>query len=193
MNFEFGKALLKHKEIIFKWLDEPHMREFWDNSQEHRDDIVNFMEGRKESSTYFNGDFTYWIGSIDNQPFCFLMTAKVDCTDGYPLIWKEYLSNTGHTYSIDFGIGNKNFIGKGLAAPVLTSFIDFFRFQIDSKADTFFIDPDEKNPRAQHVYTKAGFQLVGDFIPEKGVFSGQKTCLMVKIFLPKFNGNSHVL
>lgn len=54
--------------------------------------------------------------------------------------------------------------------------------QIDPHADTFFIDPDDNNPRAQHVYEKAGFKLVGKFIAEKAFwdFTGDKTHLMVK-------------
>lgn len=31
MNIHFEKANLTHKEIIFNWLDEPHIKEFWNN------------------------------------------------------------------------------------------------------------------------------------------------------------------
>jgi len=37
-DIHFEKAILSHKDIIFEWLDKPHVREFWDNSQAHRDD-----------------------------------------------------------------------------------------------------------------------------------------------------------
>jgi hypothetical protein len=47
MNITFKKATLADKETIFSWLAEPHMMEFWDNSQEHKDDILNFMNGRE--------------------------------------------------------------------------------------------------------------------------------------------------
>lgn len=49
----FEKASLQHKDLIFGRLAEPHMQEFWDNSQEHKDHIINFMEGRKEPSSYY--------------------------------------------------------------------------------------------------------------------------------------------
>lgn len=39
MNIHFEKANLSHKETIFNWLKEPHVQEFWDNSQEHKDDF----------------------------------------------------------------------------------------------------------------------------------------------------------
>lgn len=74
LHLHFDKAALTHKELIFDWLDKPHVQEFWDNSPEHRQDIFNFIEGHAERSNYFDGIFTYWIGFIDSDPFCFVMT-----------------------------------------------------------------------------------------------------------------------
>jgi hypothetical protein len=48
-NLTFEKASYTHRDIIFQWLAQPHVQEFWDNSQEHKDDIVNFMDGRSYS------------------------------------------------------------------------------------------------------------------------------------------------
>lgn len=31
-----------------------------------------------------------------------------------------------------------------------------------------------------HIYKKAGFKMVGDFLMPTGVFAGQKTMLMIK-------------
>lgn len=184
MQFHFEKVQSQHEKIIFEWLAEPHMQEFWDNSQEHKDDILNFIHGRKEPSNYFNGIFTYWIGSVDGEPFCFILTAKEQFDDKLPELWKAFLSKTGNTYSMDFGIGNKAYIGKGLAHLALANFMDSFRENVDPKANTFFIDPDSDNPRAKHVYEKAGFKEVGEF---KGSisyweFSGEKSYLMIKHF-----------
>lgn len=185
MNLEviqFEKVNRQHLDTIHQWLMEPHMVEFWDNSQEHKDDIVNFANGRVEPSNYFDGIFIYWIGKMGDEPFCLILTAEVKADDDCPRIWIENLSKTGKTYSLDFGIGNPAFLGKGLAAPTLEKFTEYFHAQVDSTADTFFIDPDANNPRAKHVYAKAGFNLVGEFQGEKKYwdFSGDKTYLMVK-------------
>lgn len=183
MIIKFEKASLCHKGIILAWLDKPHVKEFWDNSPEHRDDIVIFMNGRKEPSGYFNDIFTYWVGSIENELYCLVMTAEaaeVTPNNDFPQIWKDYLSKTGSTYSIDFCIGNEKYLGKGLAAPTLEIFTKFFQQQIDKNADTFFIDPDEDNPRAKHVYEKAGFKTVGNFVMDGGYYDGNRTFLMVK-------------
>jgi RimJ/RimL family protein N-acetyltransferase len=179
-NITFNLAKLSDKKMIFEWLNSKHMQEFWDNSQNHRDDIIIFMNGRIQSSDYFDGIFTYWIGSIDNEPYCFIMTAIVNIDEKLPEIWKKHISKTGKTYSLDFGIGNYKFLNKGLAAKTLEKFIEFFKLNIDQTADCFFIDPDVNNPRAHHVYTKAGFVEIGNFIDEKGYFAGHTGTLMVK-------------
>jgi hypothetical protein len=72
----FEKVNQQHLETIFSWLAEPHMQEFCDNSQKYKDDIVNFINGRVTPSVYFGGIFTYWIGMIDNEPFCFILVFK---------------------------------------------------------------------------------------------------------------------
>lgn len=95
-------------------------------------------------------------------------------------IWNENISKTGKTYSIDFGIGDEKFVGRGLAAPTLAAFCDFFKTEIEPRADRFFIDPDESNPHAKHVYEKAGFVEVGNFDMQEGFFEGRKSYLMVK-------------
>ncbi|RAP38024.1 GNAT family N-acetyltransferase [Legionella quinlivanii] len=183
--FEFEKLEKHHLEIIFSWLAEPHMLEFWDNSQEHKDDIINFVDGRKKPSAYFSGNVSYWIGTINKEKSCFILTSPLGSNEDCPKILAENRSVTGATYCIDFGIGNREFLGKGFASEALCAFIDFFRKKVDPAADTFFIDPDANNPRAQHVYTKAGFRIVGNYIMDKGVFEGQRACLMVQKFEKK--------
>jgi RimJ/RimL family protein N-acetyltransferase len=64
--------------------------------------------------------------------------------------------------------------------PTLDAFVRFYKNSVDPLTDTFFIDPDANNPRAQHVYSKAGFIAVGDFKPTEGAFKGQTTHLMVR-------------
>lgn len=182
MKIRFEKASHKHKDIIFQWLSEPHMIEFWDNSQEHNDDILNFMDGRKTPSTYFCGTFVYWVCYVDDQPFAFLLSDLF--RSDQPNLSDVHLANlskTGHTIGLDFGIGNPNFIGKGLAAPTLEAFVAYYTSHIDPKADTYFIDPNTDNPRAIHVYEKAGFKKVGNFImQEASFFKGEPSHLMVK-------------
>ena len=177
----FEKASPKHRENVFEWLEAPHVKEFWDNSQNHRDDILIFMDGRKEPSPYFDGIFDYWIGLINNDPYCLVMTSEIlptqtDLSD----LWKSNLSKNGKTFSIDFMIGHQKYFGKGLAAPTLEAFTDFIKDKFYPSVDTFFIDPEESNGRAKHVYEKAGFNYVADFHRDSNGEKDVRHFLMVK-------------
>lgn len=57
----FKKVHLLHYPFIFKWLEETHVKEWWDNSPEHKADILNFMQGRSQLSSYFEGHPTYFM------------------------------------------------------------------------------------------------------------------------------------
>lgn len=166
----FERASVAYKEVVLKWLNEPHIKEFWDNSPEHGDDIIIFMNGRKKPSPYYGGMFSYWIGKINSNPFALIMTSVVEDIPTLKDSWRQQLSKTGTTYSIDFCIGNVEFLGRGLAASTLKAFVDYFQNNVDEKADTFIIDPNENNPRAKHVYEKAGFKTISKFKRRDEVF-----------------------
>lgn len=82
-------------------------------------------------------------------------------------------------WTIDFMIGNEQFLGKGLASKSLQAFADFVK-TIDAEIKQFLIDPTETNNKAIHVYEKAGFSKVAEFAPDKGHFLGMKHFLMLK-------------
>lgn len=156
------------------------MIEFWDNSQGHRDDIVSFMKGRKSPSTYFGGSNDYWLGFKNDEAFAFIMTHPEHHETDPPDYYLPYLSKTGKTFGIDFGIGNPKFVGKGLAAKTLEAFMEFFVAEVEPETNTFLIDPFLHNPRAIRVYEKAGFKKVAEFTQEGGYFDGTKGVMMVK-------------
>lgn len=181
----FKKASLDHRESVFQWFEEPHIKEFWDSSPEHRADILIFMKGRKEPSPYWDGMFDYWIGLVDGDPYCLFMTSEVRPEQTNLLeVWRIYLSKTGKTLSIDFMIGNKKYFGKGLGSETLEAFANFISKEIDPTVDTFFIDPADTNPRAKHVYEKAGFKNVATFYRDFRDQKNVKHFLMVKKLAP---------
>lgn len=186
MKMHFEKANKCHLDTIFRWLAEPFVQEFWDNTQGHKDDILNFVDGRKEPSDYCDGKYVYWIAIYDRHPFAMLMTIQEAAEDHIDDIKLRHLSKTGHTYGIDFVIGDKNYFGKGYGAKTLIDFLDFFIKECDPKADTFLIDPASDNPRAKHVYMKAGFEHVADFVMSGNVSgAGKPHHLLIRRFWPR--------
>lgn len=188
MKIHFEKADLNHKEAIFSWLSQPYIQEFWDNTQGHKDDILNFMNGRKEPSPYADGKYVYWVAKENDHPFALIMTIQESLDEDIDEIKLANLSKTGTSYGMDYMIGDKNYFGKGLGATTLSQFLDYFRSQIDPKADTFLIDPATNNPRAKHVYMKAGFEHIADFMMTGTVSgAGKPHHLLVKRFQPTYS------
>ena len=191
MTLRFEKINLQHIDIIFGWLTEPFVQEFWDNTQGHKDDILNFVNGRKEPSKYCDGKYVYWIASCDGHPFAMLMTIQETAEDHIDDIKLNHLSKTGRTYGIDYMIGNKNYFSKGYGAKTLSEFIDFFRKDVDVSADTFIIDPASDNPRAKKVYMRAGFEHIADFVMSGAVSgTGKPHHLLIRRFLSV--NNNHI-
>lgn len=173
----FEKANKNHLATIHQWLKESHVIEFWDNSEAHKADIQHFIDGRQTNSSYFDGAFTYWVGSINKTPACLILTSYI--TD-----WvKNKLSTTGKTITLDFMIGNTSFLGKGLASYAINEFTSFFQTNVDTSVDTYFVDPATTNNRAIHVYKKAGFRIRGEYTIEHGYFKGSKNLIMTKKIL----------
>ena len=174
----FKKANVTHIDTIFQWLAEPHMMEFWDNTPQHKEDILNFIHGKKQH--YFEKTTCYWVGFIQESPSCFILSDVIRKDQMLPELHHQYLSQTGTTITLDFGIGNPHYLNQGLSAPSIQAFIDFYRREVDTSADTFFIDPDQHHQKAQHVYAKAGFKKVGEFNVTAGAFVGHISYLMVR-------------
>ncbi len=183
MKISYSKITTKDIPTIFNWLQESFIQEFWDNTKAHKDDIINFAEGRKTPSTYADGKYVYWLAKDHDQPFALIMTIQETSIDDINQIKLNHLSKTGTSYGLDYMIGNQSYFGKGYGASTLSQFIEFFRTEIDNYADTFIIDPEENNPKATHVYQKAGFTYIADFIMEGQVSgAGKKHHLLIKKF-----------
>lgn len=174
MVVHFEKANINHKEVVLTWLQESHVQEFWDNSQEHKDDILQFIEGRKVSSSYFGGIFNYWVGIKDRVPCAFIATSDFDRWN------RQSFSSKGKTVSMDFMIGNVNDLDQGLAAPILEAFMTFYRTSIDPEVAIFFTDPAVDDYKSQHICQKIGFRKRKIYVPTEGYFKGGLNMVMTR-------------
>lgn len=177
-NHSFRAADLGDEAMIFEWLAEPHMQLFWDTSNEHKEDILNFIHGKKQS--YFEGTAKYFVGFLDDAPFAFIVADAMTIGEPDSPLPREVFSKDGPTVAIDFAIGDSAYLGKGLASDTLEAFLSYYQHHVDRKASIFFIDPDELHTKARHVYEKAGFKIIGNYSPKRGAFVGCVNVAMIK-------------
>ena len=166
--FSFRRAELNDDGLISRWFHSPHVSEFWGDAPAN---IRDFRSAMTDVCTLFN----YWIGQDDTIPFCLLITT--DATRDTPEHLAPFLPETGEAWTLDILIGPPEYVGRGIATQMLESFLSHIQYQ-NRALRTVLIDPEANNSRAIHVYEKAGFQLVSEFVPSDGAFQGKPHVLM---------------
>ncbi len=167
-TFTFRRAELNDDGLISRWFHSPHVSQFWGEASKNIRDFRNAMTG-------VCALFNYWIGQDDTIPFCLLITT--DATRDTPEHLAPFLPETGEACTLDVLIGPPEYVGRGIATQMLESFLSHIQYQ-NRALRTVLIDPEANNSRAIHVYEKAGFQLVSEFVPSDGAFQGKPHVLM---------------
>lgn len=136
--FHFSHAKAGQRSLLSRWFAQKHIREWLHGVglQNTLDGLERFFQGKSTT--------TYWIGYDREIPFAFLITSP----EGEDAI------------TLDLFICDVNYLGKGLAAPMICEFL-IGQF---SHVKRVLIDPEATNVRAIHVYKKVGFKIVGEFI-----------------------------
>ncbi|KTD51297.1 GNAT family N-acetyltransferase [Legionella quateirensis] len=94
----------------------------------------------------------HWIAYDNEIPFAYLITSKLE----------QLSPDDKEAITLDLFICNLDYLGKGLAVQMIHEFL----LSQYSYVDRVLIDPEIANQRAVHVYEKAGFQIIEEFIAE---------------------------
>ncbi len=141
-----------HRALVHHWLVLPHASEWFygqglKNTFDHLDE---FLKGSSHSQ--------YWLAFDEDHPFAFFITSSVDKPKD-PLT--HFCIEKGEAITLDMLIGDVDYLGKGLSVMLIRKFIEA---QFPGATEVL-IDPEASNARAIHVYEKAGFKKIAEFIP----------------------------
>lgn len=152
LRFRFKPVDIAHRALVHHWLTLPYVTEWFygQGLQNTFDHLDAFLKGAT--------NVKYWLAFDNDCPFAFLITSSVNKPEDELSQW---CSSEGETITLDMLIGDTHYLGKGLA-PVLIR--EFLASQFSHVTDVL-IDPEATNARAIHVYQKAGFKILGEFIP----------------------------
>lgn len=136
--FHFFHAKSTQRTLLHQWFEQPHIKEWMHGVglQHTLNGLERFFQGKSS--------VTYWIGYDKDIPFAFLITSQ----EGEDAI------------TLDLFICNLNYLGKGLAVPMIKQFL----MKNFSHIKKVLIDPEATNSRAIHVYKKVGFKITKEFI-----------------------------
>ncbi len=147
----FSPVTADHYSLLSRWLNEPHMRQWWGDADEELGFIRDMVEGRDSTRPFLIlldgapvGYIQQWfIGHHQNEEW----------TRDHP--WLAELP--AETIGVDLSIGEPGLLSKGIGSRALKAFSED---RVAEGHATIIIDPDINNARAVRAYTKAGFSPV---------------------------------
>ena len=157
MNISFTSLSQSHFSLLLKWLEEPHVKAWWDRDINYTEDLVkekytSYTQGYKLENGVKKAIHSFVI-YIGNNPIGYIQIYNAyDFTRNQPL-----LDLPKSLAAIDFFIGDADYIGKGIGAEILRAF-DYQGYK------NILVDPDMDNIAAIKTYEKAGFKKVREQI-----------------------------
>ena len=139
----------EHYPLLRRWLEAPHMREWWGDPETELGYVRGMVEGRDTTRPFLIaldgapiGYIQYWyIGHHQNEQWI----------KDHPWLM-EFPSDT---IGVDLSIGEADRLSQGIGSAALAAFVRMLREQGHTN---IIIDPDLANLRAVRAYEKAGFR-----------------------------------
>jgi len=131
-------------EIMLKWLQEPHVKEWWDDG----DDTIEKVTG------HYSRD--------PDVVSRYILLSDLNLPIGY---FQFYLES-GNVVGIDQFIGDKTLLNRGVGTEAIKNFLSMIYDEINPA--TVVVDPEPSNRRAIRCYEKVGFRYAELSVGEDG-------------------------
>jgi RimJ/RimL family protein N-acetyltransferase len=148
-----------HFVLLHRWLEEPHVKEWWDKNVLWTDKLIE-----EKYDTYVD---SYKIVGDTQKPLHAFIVLFDDVPIGYIQYYNAYdfpcderstLEGLPQPLAaIDLYIGDPHFIGKGFGPRLID---EFLKRHVWSDFAACFVDPDSTNLSAVLAYKKAGFKII---------------------------------
>lgn len=149
-DISFRRLKTTDLSILHKWLNEPHVHEWYDKDKENTLEAITQRYGPKikeEKPT------DCYVVSYKDKPIGYIQTYMVND-------WPEFGDYVGYddqTASIDLFIGEPSFMNQGLGSLMLKKFLKDILFA-NPDITTCIIGPEPANKRGIRAYEKVGFK-----------------------------------
>jgi aminoglycoside 6'-N-acetyltransferase len=150
-NYEFRPMTADDLPLMRRWLEMPHIKQWWGEPDEELGYIRDMIDGRDTTRPF--------IFAVDDEPVGYIQYWFVGHHQNATWVadhpWLAELPSDA--VGVDLSIGDSKKLGRGLGSAALRAFAeDLFR----QGHRTIVIDPDPTNTRAVRAYEKAGFKAI---------------------------------
>ena len=158
-NYEFRPMTADDLPLMRRWLEMPHIKQWWGEPEEELGYIRDMIDGRDTTRPF--------IFAVDDEPVGYIQYWFVGHHQNATWVadhpWLAELPSDA--VGVDLSIGDSKKLGRGLGSAALRAFAeDLFR----QGHRTIVIDPDPTNTRAVRAYEKAGFKAIPHLLGRTG-------------------------
>jgi len=148
---EFHPRSASDLPLLRRWLEMPHVREWWGEPETELAFICAMIDGRDTTRPF--------IFSVDGEPLGYIQYWFVgDHQNASWVALPPWLAELpADTVGVDLSIGEPARLSQGLGSAVLRTFAERL---VAQGYRSIIIDPDPHNRRAVRAYEKAGFRAV---------------------------------
>ena len=155
-QFSFKPLQEADLNLLCGWLNEPHVKEWWDDHLTDEEIKTKYKERIGDTI------IAPFIACLNDKPIGFIQYYQADKVgDGW---WPDEVEGT---MGIDQFIGEKDLINRGIGTKMIRAFIDHL-FD-NSNVKKIITDVDPKNLRAIRCYEKVGFEFIKEMMTPDGV------------------------
>ncbi len=157
--YEFHPMTNNDLPLMRRWLDMPHVREWWGEPDTELSHIHDMIEGRDTTRPF--------IFFVDDQPAGYIQYWFVGHHQNASWIadhpWLAELP--ADAVGVDVSIGDPDRLAQGIGSGALRAFAERL---LEEGHRTIIIDPDPANRRAVRAYEKAGFRAIPRLVGRTG-------------------------
>jgi RimJ/RimL family protein N-acetyltransferase len=137
--------------MLRRWLEAPHVRDWWGEPDAELDHIRDMIEGRDPTRAF--------LILLDGVPVGYIQSWRLGDVLGTE--WEEAEPWVAlfppDTVGVDITLGEETLLSRGIGSAAIRTFIDRLRAEGQKQ---IIIDPDPTNARAVRAYEKAGFTVI---------------------------------
>ena len=158
-DYQFHPMTADDLPLMRRWLEEPHVAQWWGEPDTELGYIRDMIEGRDTTRPF--------IFSVDGKPTGYIQFWFVGDHQNETWIadhpWLAELPS--ETVGVDLSIGEADKLGQGIGSGVLQEFTEHLLLEGHGP---IIIDPDPSNVRAVRAYEKAGFRPIPRLLGRTG-------------------------